>query len=517
MTVLTTRQRDILHLLLESNKLLGSSELAAQLQLTSRQVNYDLKGLRVWLARQDIILNAVPGVGVELICSSEKQQILEQELSQSHHYQLVLTIEQRRQMIALTLLVAGEPIILYQLQQWAQLSRSTILKDLVVIEEWFEFIGLSLDRRPNFGFELVGHEQVKRQAIATLLWGQTPFGEPITKLNYVSGLTFDLGADAELLPIIKGVKDAIDKWDTRRALVHVAYAEAQMGGRFTDDAVRYLALVFAIQTERVQSGNFVSFDADILAWLQSLDLWSLAATIARHLGRLLDRNWPTAEIAYIAMHVLTAPRNERWPDDLEIDQAFSELIDELMANIVNAYGKAHLVHDMTLRDGLVIHIIPACLRHRLKIRIPNGFSDIELSEKYLFERELARDLAKIIEEKTAVTLPESEINNITLLLRAAYIREYPRRIQEVIVVCPSGMATAQLLVARINARFPRIGTLRVVSLRDLTPAIINAAGMVITTVPLPDNLQKDKTNIIQVHPLLLPEDIEKITARLALE
>ena len=67
MTVLTTRQRDILHLLLESNKLLGSSELAAQLQLTSRQVNYDLKGLRVWLARQDIILNAVPGVGVELI------------------------------------------------------------------------------------------------------------------------------------------------------------------------------------------------------------------------------------------------------------------------------------------------------------------------------------------------------------------------------------------------------------------------------------------------------------------
>ena len=124
-------------------------------------------------------------------------------------------------------------------------------------------------------------------------------------------------------------------------------------------------------------------------------------------------------------------------------------------------------------------------------------------------------MAEIIAERTAVSLPESEINNIALLLRAAYIREQPNRIQEVIVVCPSGMATAQLLVARLKTRFPRLGVLRVVSMRELNQELTARAELIITTVPLPGSTVKNQSNVIQVHPLLLPEDVERITQWLA--
>ncbi|MGC8000323.1 hypothetical protein, partial [Salmonella enterica] len=86
------------------------------------------------------------------------------------------------------------------------------------------------------------------------------------------------------------------------------------------------------------------------------------------------------------------------------------------------------------------------------------------------------------------TLPASEINNVALLLRAAYIRERPNRLQEVIIVCPSGMATAQLLVARLKTRFPHLGALRVVSLRELNRTVTASAELIITTVPLPDTI-----------------------------
>ena len=76
MTALTTRQRDLLRLLLESNKPLGAADMADELQLTPRQVNYGLKGLRGWLARRDVLLNSTPGVGAELICSAEKSLTL---------------------------------------------------------------------------------------------------------------------------------------------------------------------------------------------------------------------------------------------------------------------------------------------------------------------------------------------------------------------------------------------------------------------------------------------------------
>ena len=44
--------------------------------------------------------------------------------------------------MTLILLVSDEPLILYQLQQLAQVSRTTILKDLEAIETWIRTQGL---------------------------------------------------------------------------------------------------------------------------------------------------------------------------------------------------------------------------------------------------------------------------------------------------------------------------------------------------------------------------------------
>ena len=77
------------------------------------------------------------------------------------------------------------------------------------------------------------------------------------------------------------------------------------------------------------------------------------------------------------------------------------------------------------------------------------------------------------------------------------------------------MATAQLLVARLKTRFPRLGVLRVVSMRELNQELTARAELIITTVPLPGSTVKNQSNVIQVHPLLLPEDVERITQWLA--
>jgi hypothetical protein len=72
------------------------------------------------------------------------------------------------------------------------------------------------------------------------------------------------------------------------------------------------------------------------------------------------------------------------------------------------------------------------------------------------------------------------------------------------------MATAQLLVARLHARFPNLSNLEVVSLRDLTPLLVSSADLILTTVPLPRQYANNQ-KVIQVHPLLMPKDIDTIT------
>lgn len=515
MTSLTTRQRDILQHLVETSEPLSSADMAKRMKLTSRQVNYGLKGLRVWLEQRDVTLKTTPGIGAELLCSPEKCLELLGELAADARFQLVLSVEERQQLLALILLTAEEPFILYQLQQLAEVSRTTILKDLEPIEVWINKHGLQLDRRPNYGFLISGTEGSFRQAIKGLIWGQTPLGKPILQMTHATGVSFELEEDANLMPLVKRASALLARWDVQGNFGQVAFAEEQIDGRFTDDAALDLALNLAIQTDRVQSGKFVIVDEATLFWLQELNIWAIATQIAKHLGWRTNVKWPDNEIAHLAMVLLTTPRNDRWPGDLEIDHIFTDLIDEVLERIVNKYDLPALAHDKTLRDGLVIHIVPACLRQRFNLWMPTIRTPAQLSDKYRFERELANDIANIIEQRTAVILPKNEINNIALLLRAAYIREHPNLLQEVIVVCPSGMATAQLLVARLKTRFPRLGSLRIVSLRELDQETIENAELIITTVPLTATSNEQQNNVIQVHPLLRPEDVKAITLRLA--
>lgn len=510
MSALTTRQRDLLQHLLDAEGPLASAVLAERMDLTPRQVSYGLKGLQRWLAQRDVQLKATPGVGVALDCSGEEVANLRKELNGGKQFQLILTPEQRQQLLALLLLDADEPFILQQLQQFMDVSRTTVLADMDGLEPWLAQHDLQLKRRPNYGIEVSGSEQARRQALGAWAWGETPFGPALIQLTHGEELLFTLQDDARLLPVVQRTAAIVRRWDMQRVFSQVAYAERQLGGRFSDDAVLYLALCFAIQATRVKDGFVVRVGDDDAAWLKARTVWPVAAEMAKRACWGVGQPWPEEEVAFIAMHLLAAARNERWPGDLEVDDAFTELVDGLMQQIAARYEIAALEHDRTLQDGIVVHAVPAYLRWRFGLWMPSPPAATTLSPKYAFEHHLARELAEKMEQRLGVRLPEGEINNIALMLRAAYIRERPSRVREVLVVCPSGMATAQLLVARLKTRFQRLSEPTVLSLRELNTGRMASADLVITTTPLPRNYE-DFASVIQVHPLLLPEDVEAIT------
>lgn len=514
MVVLTTRQRDLIRLLIDLNEPRGAAEIAQQMQLTPRQVSYDLKGLDRWLNQRDVSLKVLQGVGVELQCSPDQRLRLRQELRGRSSFQLVLSAEQRQWLTAIMLVTATEPVILQQLQQLSQVSRTTVIKDLEVVNAWLDEVGLVLGRRRNFGFQVEGTESKKRQGISRLLWENSVLGETLVDLTHTEGLTFLLAGDKGLLPIVNDVHVMIKSWDLRKVESWVAYAESQIGGRFTDNAVLYLALSFAIQAERAQKGQFVEIDDHSLEWLKALPVWSVASQIGERLSWYWSAEWPDNEIAQVAMYLLAAPRNERWPADLEINGTFVDLIDEIMQHIATAYELPRLCHDKTLHDGIVNQIIPGWLGQRFDIWMPPLPPSGALPKSYQFEHDTAREISDLIQARTGEALPANEVSGLALVLRAAFVRERPQSTKEVIVICPSGMATAQLLVARLKVHFPRLGDFRVVSMRELSKRQMAGAQLVITTISLADATDFG-VEVIQVHPLLLPEDIERITHWLA--
>jgi mannitol operon transcriptional antiterminator len=236
--------------------------------------------------------------------------------------------------------------------------------------------------------------------------------------------------------------------------------------------------------------------------------------VAEVIGRALWPSLPdairTAETAALMVYLLCGARDEPWRQDLVADTAFHTLIDRLLEHIAEIYHAPELAHDRLLREGLEAHVLPACVRQRFALWAPPKDAIDTQTERYATERNVAQQLAADVTSHTGIDLPADALDDLVLLLRAAIIRVRPERARRVLVVCPSGMATTQLLVARLRARFARLGSFEVLSIRDLSYERIASADLIITTIPL-TLATTSNVDVIQVHPMLHPEDIAALT------
>lgn len=143
MSALTTRQRDLLNELLNSENTTSAETLANSIGITPRQVKYDLKAVSQWLSFRGVSLELKPGVGIRLICSKDQIEIVNNDLSSLSELQLILQTSERQQLLALLLLLASL-MNLSDLVDLALVSRTTIIKDLDLIESFFTKWGCRL-------------------------------------------------------------------------------------------------------------------------------------------------------------------------------------------------------------------------------------------------------------------------------------------------------------------------------------------------------------------------------------
>lgn len=506
MLSLTTTQRDLLCLLLEADEPFSAAVLGERLHLTPRQVQYGLREVRPWLVQRHADLRHVPGVGVQVVGSPERRRDLLVELTSQARFQLVLAPEQRQQLLALLLLAAAEPIILGQFQQELEVSRATVLKDLEAIEPWLLRFGLTVARRQHRGIWVEGPELARRQALAALAWGDVPFDRALMGLEQGQAIAFALAQDAALLPVVARVNALVARWDMAEALECVALAEAELGGRFAEEAVSVLALEIAIQRQRIAAGHLVAWEAAELRRLEALAAWGVASRLAAQLWAELPAADRRAEAAALALALSARPRDEPWRGELRGDPGMAALLGRLVAIVARAYAMPELTHDQLLRDGLEAHLLPAGLRRRFALWAPPPGPAELPAEGEALERRVIGQVAAELEAATGLALPPEAEGELLLLLRAALVRARPERPRHILVVCPSGMATTQLLVARLRARMPRLGTFEVLPMRALTPERAALADLIISTVPLA-RAEELPVEVIQVHPALRSEDI----------
>lgn len=488
--------------LLETRKPLAVAEIADKAGITRRMARYRLSEAQSWLGLHGLSLARKRGVGIWISGETDRAHVI-REITSLDTYEVRIPSTERQGLLAL-LLLCTECQSPHWLARRLSVSRSTVLRDVAEIEEWFVGRGLNLVTETR-GIRVTGSELAKRRAIAEVVTEDSWGG----RLPNVLADRKDVAGPAGRVPadVMESMLSVVLK---RQSLGKFAEAAARverdLGRRMSDLGRVRLIIHLAITVDRLLAGKSIGSlpDSDYLRTTPEF-------VIAQRLLRDMAPGSPSvddAEAAYVASQLLGAQYVDSGGAPCTALDALGTTLS--MVRTAEKFLGVSLADDQLLVQGLANHMLATYHRLRFGLRLANPLS-LEIHRKYPHYYLVGEAMAEDFRRVTGYRLPEPEIAYIVMHLGAAMQRlgsvARPRR---VLVVCPTGVGTTNLLVSQIAAHFPMLQVVATSSMSDVAKNL-PGADLVVSTVPL----EGISIPVVIVSPVLGNSDVTGIGSHLA--
>ncbi|UUZ92019.1 HTH domain-containing protein [Paenibacillus sp. P25] len=160
---ISSRTRQILELLLRSDRDLTAAEIAARIRVSSRTVHRELASAEGFLRAQGIQPLKKSGSGIRSQGDKAGLEKLRRMVYTSEEAEL--TPEERQIYIVCRLVENAEPVKLFALAHDLKVTVPTVSGDLDELEGWVRKFGVTLVRKRGYGVELSGGEEQPRGTI----------------------------------------------------------------------------------------------------------------------------------------------------------------------------------------------------------------------------------------------------------------------------------------------------------------------------------------------------------------
>lgn len=497
--LLNERSAQVLKTVLSQNHPIKISDLAKLFDVSSRTIRYDLDNIDEFLTLNKFTeLTRTPKVGV---CFSDKDHIhsVLLLLNEVDPYHYALSPEERMNVLLIELLQEEDYITINDMADRLLVSRSTVIKDLKLVEQWLDCHHLTLESLPKRGIKACGDEKHLRQAVATLLknnptlsleleyLGEQKESDNKESMNFMNVMLKDVD-----LPFIeKGVRDA----------------EQELGITFSDSAFYGLVIHIAIAILRINLGKDILMPQHEFEALRTTKEFSIATSLTSKIEEKVGVRIPEFETGYITAHLLggavTKPNHllkENWVD-LQL------VVNDFVREISRQLDK-DLTSDQQLYDSLMGHLRPVFYRLRHDMQLANPLIS-QIKSDYFDLFQTVKSHVSPIEELIGKSLNDDEIGYLTVHIGAALERITPITVKKsvnVLVVCGTGLGTAKLLATRLEKHFD-VNILNTIAYHEIDNALSNKqADVIVSTIDL---FTKD-IPYIKVSPFLTDVDIERL-------
>ncbi len=477
------RWRELVQQLYLKMDFMSGDELADRLGVSARTIRSDIRIINEVLAQDGNGIESVRGVGYLLHVKNEAA--IREVILGDHHAHANLTIvpmlaEKRVDYIIRLLLLQNDYVKIDEIADELYVSKSTINAEMVDVKKKLAECKLVLEKRPGYGIRISGDELNIRFCFSKYL-----LTESADVLISESEQAFF--AEIDLQRIEQAVTESIQTY------------KIQM----TDMAVKNLIIHIAIAVSRVQENCYIATGD-----LENIEFNMQELRAAQNILRLIEVgegiHFPESELSYILLHLSAKHIAKDYDDYRELI-----LVNKMLEHLREQFA-IDLTGDSRLLNNLALHLKPAINRIKFNMNIDNPYLS-DLKQNYPLAFELALAAKNILEAELHTAVSEAEAGYIAIHLLYALDGLVLDGKKRVIVVCASGLGTAQLLQTKLRRTFAeRMDIIAVQSLQEYGRHQV-ACDFVVSTVPISDHVQE----YVQVSPFLSPADIRNIEEMLA--
>ncbi|MGH1488497.1 MAG: BglG family transcription antiterminator [Acidimicrobiales bacterium] len=479
----------------------STADLAGDLGLSERVVRYRLATAENYLREWGAELHRHRGAGLYVVADDSIRSAIVADLNSRSEAPRVYAPEERGNMLIAALLWAAPDITsLDRIHEELEVSKTSARRDLQICEPWLERNGLPLVRRSGQGIMVVGPERRIRQVIVQLVLETIP--EDVLEA-YLGG--DDTIREQRSARIAVGMRERLEALPLREAAL--AVRASPLGQRLAAGRGEMVfSLYVAVSIARIRAGRPIDVEAGRQRSAIDHPVAEAVSALVPEFEALIEGPMEAAEVGAVTEYLLGL-------DTLQLTSAVAEpleesLVDELLA-IAGLKLHPVLVDDAELRRGLLAHVGRLRVRLRHGLPVHNPLLD-EVRTRYEDVHIVARQLGQALEAELGTTIVEDEVGFLTMYLCGAMERARLKPRRRALVVCPSGMATVWVLVSRIQAEFPELELVEVLSETGYEALDHRDYDLVISTIAVAEHAAP----VVVVGALLSAGDVARVATHL---
>ena len=477
--------------MLSDDGYMDMSKIAELFSINLRTVRYDIQILNEYLCQE----LGEEGITVTNKMAKVTDTVRERlpdivDLNVKDFYTDRVNAEERMLLMVFDLCWSNDYSTIQNLADKYFVSRATVNKDIIAIKEYCRKNEIRFVSNRGKGLCIEADELERRKHLSRVIRDLTVLkSKDEWNVQTVYSQWFE---DSELETIRTIVMEAEDKFSTYLA----------------DVAYEALVIHIALSVERFRTNSqYENLEGGSETRVGNIQ-YRMADEIVRGVNEAFQIQLPDTEIYYVALHI-GAKSSDAIKRETQGDASLEYYCIRMISGVSRRIGY-DLTNDERLYESLLQHLNVCLYRKKSGMMLENPLKE-ELIGSYPQLYDIIRQMVEQEENPEFIISTDDEIAYILLHFATSIYRrkQNENRLADVVVVCATGIGTAELVITGLRRSF-RLNIKGAVAAHQLDNFLKKQeVDLIITTVPL-----KRAYSCLHVSPLLKRDDIVRIGKQL---